>query len=300
MPEGEPTQNNMIENVLTGPKGYWGARARVAGLPPTAANRAASKTRRRSRRREPVYMRPVPNSNKAVRFQNPKGFYNNVEKQLHKKILKHANTHKKRFNGYTLRNYTIMPREERIDRETKMSHNTFIEYGSNSFPNRSLNHPMKMIVHQPWPQFRKYMSRLHRHEQLLVFKFMERIYQNIRRKKSKEIYGGLTLEEIGKKSGDNFETFIHGLSNDNASKALESIVGDFNGKTLSEIAYMLTTGHEGSTIETREKEFMKFLESLPLERVNEVNFLVNLYLLYPIITGKDLPGYSNRRWTAPS
>ncbi len=297
MPEGEPTQNNMIENVLTGPKGYWGARARSAGLPPTSKNL----TRRRSKRprkREHVYMRPVPESNRAIRFRNPGGIFNAVEQGLMKRELRPANNYTERYNGKTMKEIREMPRPERKNLESKMSHNTYVKYASNSLRISVNGFPVKFIVAMPWPHFRNFVNTLERSEQERILKFMEIIYFRIRQEKAKKVFGGLTLEEIGRKSEDDFEKFQESLSEKNASDLVSELYGDFKGRTLTDIVHSLEYGRPGSTLEERDHAFMEFIRSFPPKEKHEIILLVNLYIMYPPMRGKDLPGYSDGKWDA--
>jgi hypothetical protein len=243
-------------------------------------------------------MRNVPESNKAIRFRNPGGVFNAVEQGLLKRELRPANNYTERYNGKTMKNIREMSRTERKNLESKMSHDMFVKYASNSLRTSVNGFPVKYIVAMPWPHFRNFVNTLERPDQEKILKFMEIIYLRIRQKKAKKEFGGLTLEEIGRKSEDEFEKFLVSLPKEVSSKMVTELYGDFKGQTLTEIVYNLETGRPGSTIEERDHEFMEFIRSFPPADMREIIFLVNLYIMYPPMRGKDLPGYSDGKWTA--
>ena len=189
-----------------------------------------------------------------------------------------------------------MPRPERKEFESKMSHDTYVKYASNSLRVTISDLPVKFIVIMPWPHFRNLLNSLAYDDQNRILKFMEIIYFRIRQKKAQKKLSGLTLEEIGKQTEDEREAFLISLPSAESAKVFAELYGDFGGKTLSEIVQDLEKGRPGSTLEEREEEYMDFIRSFPPAKTREIIFLVNLYILYNHIRGKELPGYSDGKW----
>lgn len=314
MPEGEPTQNNQIEYVLTGdPKGYWGARARAAGLPPTSGNKTRRSSSRRSRgRRENSRHREVPREAKELRVPwTPNIIPNAFATQLIEKKLHYSRKSTNKYNEHTIDELQAMPRPQRKDIESKMSLDTHIKYMSNSNDYKFWGYPYKALVILAWPYFIDIISGMFsninnkkvreyiKDQQKKIFLFMEIIYLNLLKNKSKEKIGDITLEEYGQKSEEERDDYLNSFPNGKSSEhAFGLVFGDFKGRTLNEIVDDLLRGDK-TTKDDRNNRYIDFLTSFPPKERRELSFLVNLHILYGQMRGRPLPGYGDGRWTPP-
>lgn len=286
----------MIESVLTGPKGYWGAKARAAGLSRTSGNgtRKRSPSRRRREKPENIYYRNVPTSAKEIRTPWSTNIAPNaIAESLLKKKLHYSRKITNKYNDLTIDELLSMPRLQRKNIESKMSLDTYIKYASNAFNYKLAEYPYKALIVLAWPYFNNIIGQLPPNKKEKILKFMENIYVHIQRIKAKEEVGGITLEELAKKSDDEADAFL-----DENPKGFEMVYGDFKGNTLNEVILEFIM-EDDSRNRGRYDEYMKFLNSFTPKEARELSFLVNLYILYRNMRGRPLPGYGDGRWTAP-